>query len=59
MAFHRFIGVTRRRFGLVPPDLSALDGVKPTRGGTLTIRKNRSPRRVRKLPRRDGAIVGL
>lgn len=59
MAFHRFIGVTRRRFGLVPPDLSALDSVPKPRGGTLTIRKNRSPRRIRKLPRRDGAIIGL
>lgn len=46
----RFIGVNRRRFGLIPPDLSYLDGVRSRVGATFTLRKNRTPRRLKVLP---------
>lgn len=53
MAFRpRFLGVNRRRFGLIPPDLSALDGLPRSQPvGQLTQRKTRGPRRLNFLPK--------
>ena len=50
MALLRFIGVTRRRHGLLPTDLSALDGVRGGAVSALALRKTRTPRRLKVLP---------
>lgn len=60
MAFRtKFIGVVRRRFGSVPGDLSALDGLSgPASYDERTLRrKTRWPRRFKVFPQPGLAVL--